>query len=98
MPRDRKALRLGLGLHGAELVDGEQLPKAAYPLLAKNDGAGGTQPHRDCKNPKDGREQKQAEKRQDEIHPTAQGRERPLTPTWNDRSLYLNFNFIVRNR
>jgi hypothetical protein len=75
MPRDRKALRLRLSLHGAELVDSEQLPKAAYPLLPKDDWAGGTKPHRNRKNPKDGREQKEAKKRQDEIHPTTQGGE-----------------------
>jgi hypothetical protein len=63
MPRDRETLRLGLSLHGAELVDGEQLPQATYPLLAEDDGTGRTEPHCDRKDAKNRREQKQTEKR-----------------------------------
>jgi hypothetical protein len=71
MPRDGKPLRLRLRFHGAEFVDGEQLPQAAYPLLAEDDRTGRTEPHCDRQDRQKRREQEQTEKRQDEIYSPA---------------------------
>src|SRR4051794_19744500 len=45
MPRDRKPLRLRLGFHSAELVNGEQLAQTPYPLLPEDHGPGRAESH-----------------------------------------------------